>query len=186
MNLAEHGPMKFCSHCAQPMSPSEEWPVQCTACARIHYRNPTPVAVVLLPVDDGVLTVRRAIDPGKGRLALPGGFVNWGETWQEAAARELFEETAILIEASELALLDAQSVEDGALLLFAQAKARLSSELDWQIDPKEVSEVVILKEPWQLAFPTHTRQLQAYFQARASAAPDPTADTSSALETPPE
>jgi len=38
----------------------------------------------LIPVHDGLLFVRRGIEPRKGKLALPGGFINLGETWQEA------------------------------------------------------------------------------------------------------
>jgi ADP-ribose pyrophosphatase YjhB (NUDIX family) len=50
------------------------------------------VAVVLLPVHGALVTVRRDMEPRKGELAPPGGFMELGETWQEAAARELREE----------------------------------------------------------------------------------------------
>lgn len=90
--------------------------------------------------------------------------MNSGETWQEAGARELFEETAITVEPSELMLLDVQSVpEDDVLILFALAKPRARQEVNPTIDPQEVSEVVLVKEPVQLAFPTHTQQLATFF-----------------------
>jgi ADP-ribose pyrophosphatase YjhB (NUDIX family) len=44
-----------------------------------------------------VLLVRRNIEPQIGQLALPGGYMNLGETWQQAGARELFEETGTII-----------------------------------------------------------------------------------------
>jgi 8-oxo-dGTP pyrophosphatase MutT (NUDIX family) len=40
--------------------------------------------------------VRRAIPPARDTLALPGGFIDYGESWQNAAARELREETGIV------------------------------------------------------------------------------------------
>lgn len=63
------------------------------------YTNPKPVAVALVPVytDDGprLLALRRAIEPNKGRIALPGGFMEAGEDSSQAAAREVLEETGL-------------------------------------------------------------------------------------------
>ncbi len=44
------------------------------------YRNLTPVAVVLLLVDDGVLAIRRGIEPARGQFVMPGGFMDFGES----------------------------------------------------------------------------------------------------------
>ena len=49
--------------------------------------------------DNRVLLVRRGRPPGKGLWAIPGGRVQLGETLKEAAEREVFEETAIVIRA---------------------------------------------------------------------------------------
>jgi 8-oxo-dGTP diphosphatase len=42
-----------------------------------------------------VLLIKRGMPPYKGKWCLPGGFMEWGETCEETAARELFEETAL-------------------------------------------------------------------------------------------
>ena len=49
-----------------------------------------------------VLLIHRGNDPYKGQLALPGGFVNEGESGMDAAVRELFEETGLSVESWEL------------------------------------------------------------------------------------
>lgn len=48
-----------------------------------------------------VLLVKRAASPGKGLWAIPGGMIELGETLQEAAEREVLEETGIIIQAGE-------------------------------------------------------------------------------------
>lgn len=62
------------------------------------YSNPIPTVDVILQRDSKVLMVRRKKDPFKDRLALPGGFVNEGETVEEAMKRESIEETSLEVE----------------------------------------------------------------------------------------
>jgi NADH pyrophosphatase NudC (nudix superfamily) len=93
--MANYKRGSHCSFCGTAFEENQDYPRQCQNCQNTTYRNPLPVAVVILPVDNGVLLVRRAIEPRKGLLAFPGGFINYGESWQTAAARELFEETGI-------------------------------------------------------------------------------------------
>ncbi len=69
-----------CSYCGHAFAPDQPWPRTCAACGNMTYRNLMPVAVVLLPVDDGVLAIRRGIEPARGQFVMPGGFMDFGES----------------------------------------------------------------------------------------------------------
>lgn len=62
------------------------------------HRNPTPTIDAILQKGPKILMIRRKKDPFKGMLALPGGFVNEGETVEDAVRREVREETSLEIE----------------------------------------------------------------------------------------
>jgi len=152
-----------CSYCGAVFPEDARWPRKCNHCGNTSFVNPLPVAVLVLPVDDGVLVIRRGIEPRKGQLALPGGFIDFGESWQSAAARELREETGIVIESSKICVFDVLSAPDGTLLVFGLAERMTSSELPPFVVTNETSERLVLREPTQLAFPLHTQVLTAYF-----------------------
>ncbi len=58
-------------------------------------RPSVTVDMVVITDSAEVLLIRRGDHPNIGRWALPGGFLDMGETLHEAAARELFEETGL-------------------------------------------------------------------------------------------
>jgi ADP-ribose pyrophosphatase YjhB (NUDIX family) len=154
-----------CSYCGEPFAAEQAWPRTCSACGHTSYLNPAPVAVVLVPVDGGLLCVRRSIEPKKGELALPGGFMEVHETWQEGCARELREETGVVIAAEEIELFRVSSAaKEGLLLVFGLAGPRRLADLPAFVHNEEVSERTVLGQPAELAFPLHTRVVREYFQ----------------------
>lgn len=67
-----------CSYCGHRFPAGADWPRQCGCCANVSYRNPLPVAVLAVPVEDlGVVMVRRKAPPVG--LALPSGYIEYGE-----------------------------------------------------------------------------------------------------------
>jgi ADP-ribose pyrophosphatase YjhB (NUDIX family) len=68
----------------------------CNKCGHRIFNNPiAAVAVFVLDAQDRVLLIRRAKEPAAGKWAPPGGFVDAGETLEQAAVREVFEETGV-------------------------------------------------------------------------------------------
>ena len=116
-----HKKNSHCSYCGQPFREDQPWPRTCACCGNTSFLNSIPVAVALIPVDDGLLFVRRGIEPRKGKLTLPGSFINLGESWQEAGARQVLEETGVAIAPDEIREFHVRSAPDGTLLIFGVA-----------------------------------------------------------------
>ena len=154
-----------CTFCGAPFPTSalSSRPRTCASCSKTSWRNPLPVAVLLLPVDDGVLAIRRGIEPNRGALALPGGFVNYGESWQEAAARELFEETQVTVDPARIRTLEVISAPDSTLLVFGEAAPVRAASLPPFTPTDETTERLVLTREGPLAFPLHERVLKAWF-----------------------
>lgn len=155
-----------CSYCGAAFAPEQPWPRACAACEGVSYLNPLPVAVLIAPVGDGVLCVRRGIEPRKGQVALPGGFIGVGESWQAAAARELFEETGVTVDPASVGDFITRSAPDGTVLVFGVAPPLDPGVVEGFVANEETSELVIAREAMTLAFPLHTEALSRWFARR--------------------
>ncbi|MDA0812370.1 MAG: NUDIX domain-containing protein [Verrucomicrobia bacterium] len=98
---------RFCPGCGTPTSgpaatqqrQSTAKKFECTSCGYVMYFNPGSAVAAILAVPDGrVLFLRRQRDPGKGMLGLPGGFIDPGESAEQALTREVSEETGLAID----------------------------------------------------------------------------------------
>jgi 8-oxo-dGTP diphosphatase len=90
---------KFCHYCGAELSKKTYEGRQRLFCEHCHeplYENPIP-ATCLVVVDEKarVLLVKRSVEPKKGFWCLPGGFMELDETPEQAALRELTEETGL-------------------------------------------------------------------------------------------
>ena len=88
--------MEYCSKCANKnifsyIDGNKRF--HCEKCKTIHYQNPKPTATLICMKGHQMLLGRRALSPAKGKWGLIGGFMELNETIQQAAERELYEET---------------------------------------------------------------------------------------------
>jgi len=128
------------------------------------YRNTPTVVVVLVPLRGGLLMIRRALaGEGHGKLALPGGYQMLGQTWQEAGACEVLEETGVVISPEALQVVTVATTPDRQQnLLFCRAPAAAHDGAF--VHDHEVSEVLVVYEPVETAFALHTRMVREFFQ----------------------
>ena len=159
-------PINFCSQCGEEVEqkiPQGETLLRavCPACEAIHYQNPKMVAGCIPEWEDQILLCRRAIEPRLGFWTFPAGFMELGESIEEAAARETLEEAQANVTIDSLfALFSLPHVSQ----VYVVYRALLQ---DLNFGPGEESLEVQLMPieaiPWdQLAFPVIRETLNRY------------------------
>jgi ADP-ribose pyrophosphatase YjhB (NUDIX family) len=100
--------LNYCSRCGASLRYGEvagedRHRLSCPSCGHIMYVNPRLV-VTTLPINDAgeIVLIRRGIEPGIGAWAQPGGFLEVDETVHQAAIRETYEETGLLVDPGEI------------------------------------------------------------------------------------
>jgi ADP-ribose pyrophosphatase YjhB (NUDIX family) len=138
----------------------------CLDCGFIHYINPRPVAGAIPVREDGsVLLVRRAIEPRIGTWVFPGGFMDVGETAEEAAARETLEEAHLVVE--DLSLIGVYTrIAPGVVVIVYEARA--VGEAEAGDETSEVRWFLPGELPWdELAFDTTEWALKEWLRRRS-------------------
>jgi ADP-ribose pyrophosphatase YjhB (NUDIX family) len=140
----------------------------CSGCGSVAYQNPRVLVTTIVEAGERVLLCKRASAPAAGRWALPGGFMECGETLEEAAARETFEETGVRLNARELRL-HALSTLPEISEVYVGFVATLGDLADLACGA-ECSEVRFFGEaevPWaELTYPDVGEYLRVYFRER--------------------
>lgn len=168
--------MNYCSHCGKPVvltvPAGDHLPRHvCTGCGTVHYQNPKIVAGCVPEHEGRILLCRRAIEPRLGYWTIPAGFMENGETTQDAARRESIEEALAEVEIGSLLAVVHVLHADQVHVMF---RARLA-EPHFGVGAESL-EVALVDEadiPWQdIAFRSVDFALRRYLDDRHRGAED--------------
>lgn len=151
--------VRFCSRCGGalaygPLSGEHRERHACPACGFIAYINPRLV-VTTIPVTDAgeIVLLRRAIEPGYGYWAQPGGFMEADETAIQGAIRETREETGLEVEPTGIVGLYSRPL--GAIVVVAFAARIVGGSMARTSEALEVRTFAPDAIPWpEIAFDT--------------------------------
>jgi len=159
---------KYCPMCATLLVEQDIYHglrLTCPTCGFINFIEPKVVAVVVIEHEGKILLGKRNIDPGMGCWSFVSGYVERGEKLEEAAMREVKEETNLDVRLERL--IGVYSERDNPHIVIAFAASITDNAMNEIIaQPDEVSELAFfaLDEMPALAFPTDTEILQALQQ----------------------
>jgi ADP-ribose pyrophosphatase YjhB (NUDIX family) len=168
--------MNFCSHCGSKVAfripPGDHLPrFVCDSCGTIHYQNPRVVVGCVVEHEGRILLCKRAIQPRLGYWTVPAGFMENGESLEQGAARECYEEA--LAEVEIVSLLSLVSIM-GANQVHVFFRAKLKKP-GFGAGPESLEVKLVTPEqiPWNdIAFLSSTFTLQKYLEDRAAGRED--------------
>ena len=143
--------VRFCPRCGGEAEVAFPRSITCGHCGYGAYYNPKPVACAIPRDEEGrVWLLRRAFDPGAGLWTFPGGFVDLGESVEDAAVREAREELEIDIALTGLVGVYSRA-RDRVVLVVCEAIAH--GEPQTTDEAPEVRAFAPAELPWdELAF----------------------------------
>ncbi len=160
----------FCPYCGNQVETREEEGIPrdfCASCHQFFYENPLPVVSCILMAERKILLVKRGKKPYRGKWCLPTGFAETGESIEQAALRELEEETGI--RGRILGLIDADSQKNyfyGDLIFITFEVEPVGGELARGGDSVAAQYVTIEKIP-KLAFRSNDKAVKMHLRNKA-------------------
>ena len=138
----------------------------CPVCGFVFYRNPVPAAGVIITEEDKILLVKRRYDPFKGDWSLPAGFMEYEESPEECAIREIKEELNLDIKIKKLFNVYSGSDDPrtNAVLIVYLGEVT-GGKLKPGDDAEEARFFGKEKIPPNIAFQAHRKLIQDYFSS---------------------
>lgn len=137
----------------------------CTDCSWVHYENPKIIVGAVCTWEDKFLLCKRGIAPRQGFWTFPAGFMEEGETTEQGAAREVYEEACAEINVD--VLLGVYSIAKISQVHMIYRARLASPDIAVGIESQEVGLFTWDEIPWtELAFPTVHLGLKHYDQSK--------------------
>jgi len=158
---------RFCPRCGaalerRSLKAGEPDRLVCGACGFVFYIDPkVAVGTIIRTSADGIVLVRRAIDPGYGKWVFPGGYVDRGEPLTVAAVREAREECGLDVRLD--GLINIYSYPGRTPVVVVYAATALGGTIAVDDEGLEAAEFTRSAIPWdRLAFPSTCDGLKDY------------------------
>lgn len=168
MNASDASGYRFCPRCGNALAPrvvKEGEPARpaCDKCSFVLYLNPKVAACTICTLDGGIVLLKRAIEPEKGKWVFPGGFVDRGEPVAAAAVRETREEVNLRVGLT--GILDVYSFPGQEVAVVVYAAHVLSGRLHAGDETEAVRTFSPEELPWDdLGFPATRAALRDYLR----------------------
>jgi ADP-ribose pyrophosphatase YjhB (NUDIX family) len=143
--------LHFCPRCGQPPTITYPRSITCPRCGYAAFYNPKPVACAIPQTPNGeLILMRRGFEPRRGHWSMPGGFVDLGESVEDAAVREAQEELEIEIEIQHLIGVYSRAEDRTVVVVYAATTEGTPSLTEEALEVRAFAPIDI---PWQdLAF----------------------------------
>jgi 8-oxo-dGTP diphosphatase len=161
--------VQFCPRCGKPATVTFPRSITCPSCGYGAFYNPKPVAcAITADQDDEIILMRRGFEPNRGKWSMPGGFVDLGESVEDAAIRETKEEIGVEIALNGLVGVYSRSTDRIVVVVYA---ARTEGTPTRTEEALEVGAFRPTTIPWEeLAFWSDGRALRDYLHLTAGTA----------------
>jgi len=163
-----HVEYSFCPRCGgglerRVLKANEPKRLVCQACSFIFYQDPKVVAGTVFTLNGGIVLLKRGVEPSIGKWVFPSGYVDRGESVQDAAIRETKEESQLDVKLG--ALLNVYSYPRSPNVIVVYTANIVGGELTAADESTEAEAFVPANIPWdELAFDSTRDALQDYIK----------------------
>ena len=144
--------------------------ITCPHCGYAAFYNPKPVACAIPQTPDGrLILMRRGFEPRRGHWSMPGGFVDLGESVEQAAIREVMEELELEIEITHLIGVYSRAEDRTVVVVYAATAQGTPSLTEEALEVRAFAPIDI---PWQdLAFWSDESALRDHLRSGRASGP---------------